>query len=140
MPSVKAAPPPAQGRLKTRGTAVMEEKKDWAADSAPMAPARTASPDVRSRVAMVSKDPRQTAIQAKAIMRSLGATRIEESTADNVATVSGWIETAALRELVARLKEIAPVDEPMSSLLSGPKSSFVEITIRNDNTVKPTDR
>ena len=101
---------------------------------------RTASPDVRSRVAMVSKDPRQTAIQAKAIMRSLGATRIEESTADNVATVSGWIETAALRELVARLKEIAPVDEPMSSLLSRPKSSFVEITIRNDNTVKPTDR
>ena len=142
MPPLKAAPPPAEGRLKTRGTAVMEEKSKTPA-SVSAAPPRTAPPDVRNRVAMISKDPRQTAIQVKTIMRSLGATRIEESTADNIATVSGWIDTAALGELVAQLKEIAPVDEPMDSLLSGPKSSLVEITIRgqgNDTTVKPTDR
>jgi pyruvate/2-oxoglutarate dehydrogenase complex dihydrolipoamide acyltransferase (E2) component len=138
----KVPPPPEAGRVKTRGTAAMEEKGK-AAGSAPMAPARAAVPDVRSRVTMMSKDPRQTAIQAKTIMRSLGATRIEESAADNVATVSGWIDTTALKELMARLKEIALVDEPNSSLLSGPKSSFVEITIRrygNGDAVKPVDR
>ncbi len=138
----KVPPPPEAGRVKTRGTAAMEEK-GGAAGSAPMAPARAAVPDVRSRVAMMSEDPRQTAIQARTIMRSLGATRIEESTADNVTKVSGWIDTAALAELMTRLKEIARVDEPMSALVTGPKSSFVEITIRgygDGNAVKPADR
>lgn len=137
----KAPPTPEAGRIKTRGT-VMEEK-GRAAGSAPMAPARAAAPDVRSRIIMMSKDPRQTAIQAKTIMRSLGATGIEESAADNFATVSGWIDAAALKELMARLKEIASVDERNSSLLSGPKPSFVEIAIRafgNDDAVKPVDR
>jgi hypothetical protein len=59
------------------------------------------------------------------------------------ATVSGWIDAAALKELMARLKEIASVDERNSSLLSGPIVSFVEIAIRgsgNDDAVKTVDR
>ncbi len=138
----KAPVPPGAGRVRTRGTTEMEEKGK-VAESAPMPPARAAVPDVRSRVAMMSKDPGRTAIQAKTIMRSLGATRIEESTADNVSTVSGWIDASVLGELMTRLKEIAAVDEPNSSLASGPKSSFVEITVRgygNNDGVKPVDR
>lgn len=136
-----AAPPAEEGRAKMRGR--MMEEKSKAPESVPAPSLRAGSSSVRSHVAMMSKDPRRTAILAKTIMRDLGATRIEESTTDSVATVSGWIDTTVIKELMARLKEIAQVDEPNSSLASCPRSSFIEITIRehaNSDGAKPADR
>jgi hypothetical protein len=125
----KAAPPPGAGQIRTRGTAVREENSR-APEPVPAPPLRAESPDVRNRIAIISDNPRQTALQAATIIRSLGGTRIEETTKDGIVIVSAWIDTDVLGELKDRLKEIASVDEPKSVFVSGPKSTFIEITIR----------
>jgi hypothetical protein len=138
----KSAPPADAGRFVTRGTGAKEEGRA-APQAAPAPPLRAAMQGARSRIALVSGNPRETAVQVMTVMRSLGGTRIEEKAGDNVTTVSGWIDTGVLGELKDRLKELAVMDEAKSSFLSGPRSAPVEITIRemtNSREEKPVDR
>lgn len=138
----KAAPPPREERLKTRGTAVREEKSK-APEAQHIPPLPTGPRDVRSHIAMTAGNPGEAAGQAKMIMRSLGGTGIVERAEGNTAIVSGWIDTAVLGDLTDRLKEIAAVDESKSSFVSGMRTAFIEIHISGTDSgreEKPADR
>jgi hypothetical protein len=93
-------------------------------------PRSGAQENVQSRITVLSANPPETAREVRAILLSLGGSRIDEKKSGRDSIISGWIDADVLSELKKRLKEIAVIDEGDSVLRTDVKSAMIEIVIR----------
>ncbi len=118
------------GKFKTRGMAVREGTGRAGEPGALPPPRSGAQENVQSRITVLSANPPETAREVRAILLSLGGSRIDEKKSGRDSIISGWIDADVLSELKKRLKEIAVIDEGDSVLRTDVKSAMIEIVIR----------